>query len=145
MAPNNKLFKTVAFRKFFKYFGDLIKFFNLKTDPALNAWEDVGFVDSLIDKVPEIMLPTKKEMELKKEEIELRDKKELEIKKANNNYDEIEKNIIEALKISEIIGCLLKNHVVDLDRTPKMELCKKAYLLHRSIIHAYIPKRSKAP
>ena len=124
---------------------DLIKFFNLKTDPALNAWEDVGFVDSLIDKVPEIMLPTKKEMELKKEEIELRDKKELEIKKANNNYDEIEKNIIEALKISEIIGCLLKNHVVDLDRTPKMELCKKAYLLHRSITHAYISilKREK--
>lgn len=117
---------------------DLIKFFNLKTDPELNAWEDVDFVNSLIDKVPEIMLPTKKEMELKKEEIELSDDKTLEVKKDYNNYDEIEKRIIEALKISEIIGCLLKNHVVDLDRTPKIDLCKKAYLLHKSIIHSYI-------
>jgi len=112
----------------------LIDFFTQKIGGDI-SWDHIDFINELIDEMPKLIQPTSTGIEFKKKEAKILDEND---EKMDEYGDERENKILEALKLSEIIGCLLKNHTYILGATPKTELCRYGYLLHKVILSSYI-------
>lgn len=113
---------------------EIIDFFTQKIGEDV-SWDHIEFINELIDEMPKLIQPTSTGIEFKKKEAKILDEND---EKMDEYGDERENKALEALKLSEIIGCLLKNHTYILDAEPKKELCRYGYLLHKVILSSYI-------
>lgn len=113
---------------------EIIGFFTQKIGEDI-SWDHIDFINELIDEMPKLIQPTLTGIEFKKKEAKILDETD---EKIDEYGDERENKALEALKLSEIIGCLLKNHTYTLDAEPKTELCCYGYLLHKVILSSYI-------
>ncbi len=109
------------------------------TESQLDVWNSTSFVDSLVKELPKISVPEKKGVELQEERARVLD--EYDEKKENRKEqksDDVDRLIIEALKLTEIIGAILKNHVADISADDKISLIKYILLVHKNIIKNYM-------
>lgn len=111
-----------------------------KIESTLDVWNSTKFVDALIKELPKISVPEKKGVELQEDNARMLDT--YEEKKIINTKQELaedfDKVILEALKLTEIIGAILKNHVADIENDDKISLMKYVLLVHKNIIQSYM-------
>lgn len=119
---------------------EIIDYFNQRIEENI-SWDHIDFINDLVEELPKLIEPAHTGMELKKREAKLLDDEEEKLKTIDD--DDKENKAMEALKLSEIIGCLLKNHAFELDAEPKKHLCRYGYLLHKAILSSYIDMLKK--
>jgi 3',5'-cyclic AMP phosphodiesterase CpdA len=113
---------------------EIIDFFTQKIEEDI-SWDHIDFINELINEMPKLIQPASTGIDFKKKEAKILDDND---DKMDEYGDERENKALEALKLSEIIGCLLKNHTYTLNAEPKKELCRYGYLLHKVILSSYI-------
>lgn len=111
-----------------------------KIESSLDVWNSTKFVDVLIKELPKISLPEKKGVELQEDNARMLDAYEEKniINTKQEFVENFDKVILEALKLTEIIGAILKNHVADIGYNDKISLMKYVLLVHKNIIQSYM-------
>lgn len=115
-------------------------FYKTKIESALDVWNSTKFVDALVKELPKISIPEKKGVELQVDNARILDSYEEKkiISSKQELAEDFDKVIIEALKLTEIIGAILKNHVADIENNDKISLMKYVLLVHKNIIQSYM-------